>query len=472
MKIQVFDRRAITVASLSVLLVVGCVGAAFTWLYSRVVSVIDQDAVAAIQRDLTVTAAIYRDSGREGVVKALRPAMDSLPPGRVVALVDAQGRLLIGNHDAARVNFAVVGEQAVLEHPGGRIMVVTRRFADGSRVIVGQNDLRHGELARNLISAALAATVVALLAAMLIGVRFNRYIIERIARIAAAAREISRGQMRARAPEGQRLDAIGEFAQIFNEMLDRNEALLTGMRTVTESLSHDLRTPLMRMRRAIGRARRAESPVVRDDHLAEAELEAERAVATFNALIELARAEAGLSRDAMQRIDLAALVSDAAELYEPLAAEKGQSLHVRPLPLNAVVHRQILLQALGNLLENAIKYAPPGTAVSVSVEAPRGGAGPTLVIEDQGPGIPANAREQAMRPFVRLESAVGTTGSGLGLAIAAAAAKLHGGQLLLEDARPGLRVRLELGVSVAAAATEIRPVERPALAPPGAAIEA
>ena len=164
MKIQVFDRRAITVASLSVLLVVGCVGAAFTWLYSRVVSVIDQDAVAGIQRDLTVTAAIYRDSGREGVIKALRPAMDSLPPGRVVALVDAQGKLLIGNHDAARVNFAVVGEQAVLNHPGGRIMIVTRRFADGSRVIVGQNDLRHGELARNLISAALAATVVALLA--------------------------------------------------------------------------------------------------------------------------------------------------------------------------------------------------------------------------------------------------------------------------------------------------------------------
>ncbi|MCC6171211.1 MAG: HAMP domain-containing histidine kinase, partial [Gammaproteobacteria bacterium] len=279
--------------------------------------------------------------------------------------------------------------------------------------------------------------------------------------IAQAAREIMRGQMKARAPEGQRLDALGSLARVFNEMLDQNEALVTGMRTATESLAHDLRTPLMRLQRAIGAARDTTDAVQRDELLASAEAEAEHALRTFSALIDLARAEAGLSRDAMERTDLAALATDVADLFEPLAEERQQRLGRDIRPAVTLAHRQILFQALGNLLENAIKYSPAGTPLRLALEPATATRGPAFVITDAGPGIPVHAREQALRPFVRLETAGRKPGSGLGLAIAAAAARLHGGTLQLEDAGPGLRVRLQLGLdwragAVAGAAPAVR----------------
>ncbi len=445
MKPQLFDRRALQFALLSSTLLICCLGAAFIWLFGRVGQILDVEIRQALQRDLKVSAASFRDGGREGLIAGMRRRFVALPEGRIAAYFDESGRVLLSNHDVPLLRqFAVEGVE-LIDHGGSHVLMVSQRFSDGSRLLLGQDVIWRNQLSSTLISTAFLATLSALLAGGLISWRFNRYIIDRIGGIASAARRIVRGQMEARAPVGQRLDAIGEFAQIFNEMLDRNEALLTGMRTVTESLAHDLRAPLMRMERAIGMARRAPTDDARDAFLGEAETEAQRALRTFNALIDLARAEAGLSRGAMQRTDLAALARDVIELYEPLAVEKGQVLHASVTPASAVVHRQILMQALGNLLENAVKYSLAGADLALELQPARSGSGPAFVITDRGPGIPANAREQAMRPFVRLESAVGTSGSGLGLAIAAAAARLHGGRLVLEDANPGLMVRLELG---------------------------
>jgi signal transduction histidine kinase len=284
---------------------------------------------------------------------------------------------------------------------------------------------------------------VVILVALLAGWVFNRFVLDHVSGLAAAARDIQRGQMAARAPARQRLDALGALTSTVNEMLDQNEALVGGMRTVTESLAHDLRAPLMRVGRAIGAARGAAEESVREVHLRDAETEATRALQTFNALVDLARAEAGLSRDAMEPVDVGALTADLAEFFGPLAEERGQRLECRIDSCQVVAHRQILAQAIGNLLENAIKYAPRGSRLELEVHK-LGTGGAEVLVRDEGPGIPEHAREQALRPFVRLEGAAQQPGKGLGLAIAAAVARLHRGKLLLEGAEPGLRVRLQL----------------------------
>jgi signal transduction histidine kinase len=275
------------------------------------------------------------------------------------------------------------------------------------------------------------------------GFAFNRFILEHVSNLAATARRILRGQSAARAPERQRLDALGALTGTFNEMLDQNEALVSGLRTVTESLAHDLRSPLIRVRRSISAARDSSDPQERETQLAQAESEASRALQTFNALVDLGRAEAGLSRDSMEDVDVGALAIDLAELFEPIADEHGQRLECEVEACRVVAHRQILSQAIGNLLENAIKYSPSGTRLRLQVRR-YGDNGAEVSVEDEGPGIPEHAREQALRPFVRLGDPVSRPGVGLGLAIAAAVARLHRGRLLLESANPGLRVRLQL----------------------------
>jgi len=211
---------------------------------------------------------------------------------------------------------------------------------------------------------------------------------------------------------------------------------------VTDSLAHDLRTPLTRMHASIAAAREVTDAGERGELLAVAEAEAGRALQTFTALIDLARAEAGLSRESMEPVALNGLATDVVELFEPLAESRQQSLTLVNAPVHALAHRQILFQALGNLLENAIKYSPTRSRIAVALS--REGRHAQFRITDSGAGIPIEAHEQVTRPFVRLENARGTPGSGLGLAIAAAAARLHGGMLELESIDGGFCVRLTL----------------------------
>ena len=167
-----------------------------------------------------------------------------------------------------------------------------------------------------------------------------------------------------------------------------------------------------------------------------------RHLQTFTALIDLARAESGLSRESLEPVALDQLVVDVVELFEPLAESRGQTLSLDRQPVRALAHRQILFQALGNLVENAIKYSPEGARIRVALE--RNGREAQFRIVDSGAGIPVAVVEQAKRAFVRLENSRDIPGSGLGLAIAAAAAKLHDGTLVLESTGDGFCARLTL----------------------------
>ncbi len=442
-----FDRRALGAATLSAIAMLVVFVAAFAWLENRVATLLDAEISHTLSQDLHLYQAVQREADTRTMLNALRRRLDFLADGRMMLLLDAQGRAVVGDPEAWPKGMAAAPAPSLVPLADGtHLRVVAGDVGDGHRLFIAERDTGHYEVAGSIVKAGVAAMLVVLAAGVLVGVRFNGYVLARLSGIAEAAQRIMRGQMQARAPEPQRLDALGSLARVFNEMLDQNEALVTGMRSATESLAHDLRTPLMRLQRSISAAREVGDPAQRDEFLGIAEAEAEHALRTFSALIDLARAEAGLSRDAMERSDLAALATDVADLFEPVAEERLQTLERDIHPAAGVAHRQILFQALGNLLENAIKYSPAGSRLRLRLAPATAQRGPAFVVEDSGPGIPAHAREQVLRPFVRLESAGRKPGSGLGLAIASAAARLHGGQLVLEDAAPGLRVRLQLGV--------------------------
>jgi signal transduction histidine kinase len=244
-------------------------------------------------------------------------------------------------------------------------------------------------------------------------------------------------------------------------MMDQIEDLMTVMRTITDSLAHDLRTPLTRMHNALEEAADpGASPAARNRAIQAAEAASLQALKLSSDLIEIARAESGVGRDLMTAIDLPALALELAEFFGPAAEDAGQRLVVGDLPSVTVIgHEPLIRQAVGNLLLNAIKYAGRTAEVTLEVFARDGRAG--FVVGDNGPGVPEEDHGRVLSRFVRLETARPLPGSGLGLAIVAACAKLHRGEFSLQDNRPGLRAVVSLPVAsgLSREPTSLEPLE-------------
>lgn len=299
------------------------------------------------------------------------------------------------------------------------------------------------EAARERLGRALIAGLgVATLASAALGFALSQMLVARLSGIRRGAEAIVAGDLSARIPARDPGDEFDALARTLNAMIARMEGQIAELRFVTDSLAHDLRSPLTRLRLHLDDAGRDGAAVAR------AAREVARIERVIAVLLDIARAEAGIGREAMAPLALAAVAADVAELMEPKASEAGLDLAFEAGPAPDVLgHAELLFLALGNLVENALAHAPAGSRVTIAVGLERGR--PVVSVTDRGPGIPEAERARVLERFVRIGG--GSAGRhGLGLALVAAVARLHGATLALADAAPGLSARL------------VFPAERPA----------
>jgi signal transduction histidine kinase len=402
-------------------------------------------AEALDERDLLQE--VDQEQGLNTVASAVARRTRFASSGEHYGLFTAAGEPLAGDIVSFQPEFRGADWRVIhLGHPASMTLHVEAAvLPDGAVLVVGRSLANLRRFERSILYGFTAAVAIVAVAALAAGLVLNVLILQRVDAIAATAERIAGGDLSARTAIADRRDPFGRVGASLNTMLERIEELLTGMRTVTDSVAHDLRSPLTRMKGALARALEpAASEGERLDAIEAAHEEADRALATLSALLDIARAETGLSRDMMQMIDVAALVDELVDFFTPVIEDADQRLEVvvPPGPVVARVHPALLRQAIGNLLHNAAHYAGAGAVVRVSVDADDDVV--RLTVADTGVGVPEDQRGRVQQRFVRLDPARGAGGSGLGLAIVAACAKLHGGVLRLEDNAPGLRAVLEI----------------------------
>ncbi|HEX5257170.1 MAG TPA: HAMP domain-containing sensor histidine kinase [Sphingomicrobium sp.] len=414
------------------------------------------EAVASLHRQVVEQAAVltdvYRSGGKAALDEAISDTLAYADPQTAVALLDGSGRELEGNLAAApSVQLMQEGYRSAVIRLRGQpsphqAEIVLSRLPAGQWLVsgrlVGEDLAFRATLERSL----LLALAVAGLLGLLCGVILAHYVARRIGNIAAVANRISARDLSQRVPLSGAGDSFDRLGMQINAMLDRISTLMEELRLLTDSLAHDLRSPASRLRSAAHAAAEATDPTEQEELLNSVVRNADALIRILTTILEISRSEALTGRKQFAWFDVSELAAELAEMYDPVADERGASLHfdrpARPVPLFG--HRQLLAQALSNLLENAIRYGSGGGKIDVRVQ--QGDKQIRLEVADRGPGIPLDRRDEALKRFGRLDSSRSDEGAGLGLALAKSIAHLHEGELLLDDNRPGLLTTLELPV--------------------------
>jgi signal transduction histidine kinase len=311
----------------------------------------------------------------------------------------------------------------------------------GYQMLVGHDVQERQDVKSLMMRGLIAAVLLTLLLGLGGGFWMGRRILAQAGAISAVATQIMRGDLSQRLPVRDADDEIYTLAREINTMLDKIEQLTLGMRTVLDSAAHDLRTPLNRLQASAEGAMSSLTPGSAERRVLErVTAEVDHMRSTLDALLRIALAETGTV--AREQVDLSELVGSVVELYAPVSEERGIVLESSVAPgAHVQGNRQLLAQALANLLDNAIKFTPDGGHIRVALDG--SGSAPQVIVQDNGPGIPADKREVVLGRRVRLDEARNVPGSGLGLSLVAAVTKLHGAHLVLDDAGPGLRVSLK-----------------------------
>jgi hypothetical protein len=331
-----------------------------------------------------------------------------------------------------------VGGTTTLRRARGRLF----QLAGGFQLLVARDVHERHETSRLFSTTLPWSLLLMLVLGIAGGALMSRNLLARLDSINTTSRDIMAGNLSRRVPVYGADDEFDALAANLNRMLDRNERLMRGMRDVTDSIAHDLRTPLNRLRNRIDAAlRRVPPDSVEAREIESASTEIDGLIATFNALLLIAEAEAGMAREAMTRVDLRDVVEGIAELYAPVAEENGLRFEAGPSGSATIAgNRTLISQALANLVDNAIKYTPAGGLVRIFIE--NTATDVTVVVADNGAGIPEQDRERVTERFVRLEASRSSPGSGLGLSLVVAVARLHDAQFQLSDNGPGLRAAI------------------------------
>ena len=425
------------------------------FLYWRIGGVIDEEQRAVVEAEIRGLADDYQRGGAPALARAIGSRLDN-PTERdaVYLLADAEGRRIAGNLSRWPPTVAADNGWTTLDlyrtdrsRPTG-ISALTLRLPQDELLLVGRDvearSAFDSTLARALLWALAAITALSLATGWLL----SRLVSGRIGEIDGAARAIMAGALDRRVALRGTRDEFDRLAGTLNAMLDRIETLVRDLRTVTDSLAHDLRSPLGRLIRHLEAAANDDVPPdEQKTRIEQALREAEGVLATATALLDISRIDAGIGAEQFTQVDLGRLAAGVAELYEAAAEERGLRIACDAAPgLVVQGHDQLLALALSNLVENALRHAPAGS--EITVVALDDGA-PAHVVGDRGPGIPEADRPRALGRFVRLDPSRGTPGAGLGLALVAAVARMHGATIDLGDNAPGLRARLRFAAGPA-----------------------
>jgi signal transduction histidine kinase len=420
---------------------------------------VERQTEATLNAEITGLAEQYAQRGLSGLVQivAARSAGDR-GDGMLYLVTNRDGRPLAGNITgwpegeiapsgslSFRIDVSLNGHTET--HPARGVLF---EIPDGYRLLVGRDISDAAAFREHIKLTLLWSGLVALAIGLAGGAVMSRNMLRRVEQVNRTAERVIAGNLSDRVPRRGTNDEFDQLAANLNGMLDQIERLMAGMREVSDNVAHDLKTPLARLR-----ARLELALLGSDDPAGQAEAircaigEADRLLATFNALLSIAEAEAGARRDATERLDLAQVARAAAELYEPVAEEKGFSLGFDAQP-GVMIRgdRHLLSQAIANLLDNALKYGGSGGGGGdIQVAVRRSEHGALLEIADRGPGIPEADRDAVFDRFIRLEPSRSTPGNGLGLSLVRAVARRHDGMVSLADNRPGLKVLVEFPVA-------------------------
>lgn len=432
------------------------------FVYWNTALVLDRETDGAIRAEVTGLVEQYQRLGLPALTDAIVNRSVRGEQG-IYVLARADRSVIAGNLDSwPRLEFTDddfaefeferrIGGAPQLHQARGRVLTLTQGF-----LLLVARDVEERRALENILGTALRWSIaLVIILGLLGGVLVSRNVLARLDVINRTSREIVAGDLSKRVPVTNRGDEFDDLSQHLNRMLDRIERLMRGMREVSDNVAHDLRSPLNRLRNRLELASRQSvtDPEMRRDIEAAVE-ETDRLIATFNALLLIAEAEAGSVRESMQEFDLRDVVEGVSELYEPLAEQKQAQLVVENAELPALIagNKNLITQALANLVDNAIKYTTAGSKIVVTLEQSE--AGPSLVVADNGPGIPQEERPRVVERFVRLESSRNSPGTGLGLSLVSAVARLHEADLILSDNGPGLRAELKFSAQTVVTSIE------------------
>jgi signal transduction histidine kinase len=393
---------------------------------------------------------VYRSGGRSALGDAIADSLGD-DPEMVATLVGSDGKAQAGNlsvplaaGERRRAGFQVMPVRIAGQNRTVEAGIVTRPLKGGAWLLSGRLLGERLALQRTLERSLLLAVALAVALGLLCGLLIARYVGLRVRAISAVIDEVGEGDLTRRADVRGDGDAFDTLSARINHMLERVAALMDELRLLTDSLAHDLRSPVSRLRARVERALITEDQAQREAMLAGVLDEADALTRMLTTVLEIGRSEAMTGRKRFTWVDPNELMGELAEMYEPLAEEAGVVLALdrRGVALPLLGHRQLLAQAMSNLIDNALSHGSSGGRIMLVVVET--GDILRMSVADRGPGIAAGDEAEARRRFGRLDTARSAPGAGLGLALVEAVAHLHGGRLELADERPGLCATLVL----------------------------
>lgn len=440
-----FRASSFRLAAIFALLLIGAFLAAGAGAWVVTQSVAEHQIHERVQLEMNSLQSEFQLEGADAALNAIRTRTDS-PGALEYRVTDSSGRLLAGNLPSfsATPGWQVINLPDPNPHEYQRIdryIILTAPAPGGLRVSIG-DDLDRAEDVRVAVLGAISwIGIAALLLSVLAGAAATFRGFRRIDALSNTMQRVSAGDLSARTQVGKGGDDIDVIGRGVNEMLAQIDALVANVRRVSTNIAHDMRTPLTHVRQELEAAATASDLASAHEGIRRAQGKIDEVLRIFAAMLRLAEIEGGSVRARFAPVDLAAVVERVADAYRPDIESSGRSLEVGTLAAASVQgDSDLIAQAIANLLENAMRHTPQGTAISVRLQRDNGGV--RLEVTDQGPGVPENERARVLKPFERLENNRPSPGAGLGLSIVNAIAQSHRAELTLSDAGPGLRVTL------------------------------